>query len=64
MYGSVKPKEITKTIHELDKIEIKPSQIDLSKEIYKIGSYEAKINLHPEVIAKILIEVVKEEISS
>tara|TARA_B100001167_G_C16661560_1_gene253493 strand:- start:10 stop:468 length:459 start_codon:yes stop_codon:yes gene_type:complete len=64
LYGSVKPKEITKTIHELDKIEIKPSQIDLSKEIYKIGSYEAKINLHPEVIAKILIEVVKEEISS
>ena len=40
---------------------IKPSQIDLSKEIKKIGSYEAKINLHAEVQAKIHIEVVKEE---
>ena len=64
LYGSVKPKEIAKAIHQLDKIEIKPSQIDLGKEIYKIGSYEAKINLHPEVLAKILIEVVKEEVSS
>jgi large subunit ribosomal protein L9 len=61
LYGSVKPKEISNIIEESDKIEIKPSQVDLSKEINKIGSYEAKINLHAEVQAKILIEVVKEE---
>ena len=42
-------------------MEIKPSQIDLSKEITKTGLYEAKINLHPEVLASIHIEVVKEE---
>ena len=64
LYGSVKPKEISTTIYNNDKIEIKPSQIDLNKEISKIGSYTAKINLHPEVIAKILIEVVKEEDST
>ena len=64
LYGSVKPKEISMTIHNLDKIEIKPSQIDLNKEIYKVGSYNAKINLHTEVQAKILIEVVKEEMST
>ena len=64
LYGSLRPMELCKIIETSNKIEIKPSQIDLSKEIYKIGSYEAKINLHPEVIAKILIEVVKEEISS
>ena len=45
----------------MDKIEVKPSQIDLSKEINKIGSYEAKINLHAEVQAKIHIEVVKQK---
>jgi len=40
---------------------VKPSKIDLGKEINKIGSYEAKINLHAEVQAKIHIEVVKQE---
>tara|TARA_B100001105_G_C22270212_1_gene390669 strand:+ start:263 stop:373 length:111 start_codon:yes stop_codon:yes gene_type:complete len=33
----------------------------LTKEIKKIGSYEAKINLHAEVQAMIHIEVVKTE---
>ena len=53
--------ELSKAIRELKKIEIKPSQIDLSSEIKKTGSYFAQINLHPEVQAKIHIEVVKEE---
>ena len=61
LYGSIKPKEISKTIENLEKIEIKPSQIDLGKEINKIGSYQAKINLHAEVLAEIHIEVVKEK---
>ena len=53
--------EISKAIQSTSKIEVKPSQIDLGEEIKKIGSYEAKINLHAEVQAKIHIEVVKEE---
>ena len=61
LYGSLKPKELSKTIQNIEKIEIKPSQIDLSKEINKIGSYEAKINLHAEILANIHIEVVKEK---
>ena len=61
LYGSIKPMEISKTIENTHKIKIKPSQIDLGKEIKKIGSYEAKINLHAEIQAKIHIEVVKEE---
>ena len=61
LYGSIKPKEISKTIENIEKIQIKPSQIDLSKELVKIGLYEAKINLHAEVQAKIHIEVVKQE---
>jgi large subunit ribosomal protein L9 len=60
LYGSIKPKEIAKAIEDNDKIEIKPSQIDLTKEIVKTGSYEAKINLHAEVLAIIHIEVAKE----
>ena len=61
LYGSIKPLELSKTIENSKKIEIKPSQIDIGKEIKKIGLYEAKINLHAEIQAKIHIEVVKEE---
>ena len=61
LYGSIKPKEISKILEEKEKIEIKPSQIDLEKEINKIGSFNAKINLHAEILATIHIEVVKEE---
>ena len=61
LYGSIKPKEISNTIQNIDKIEIKPSLIDLAHEIKKIGTYEAKINLHAEILAKIHIDVVKEE---
>ena len=61
LYGSIKPKEISKTIETINKIEIKPSQIDLSKQINKIGSYEAIINLHSEIQATVHIEVVKKE---
>jgi len=64
LYGSIKPKEISITIKNIDKIEIKPSQIDLDKEISKIGSYKAKINLHAEVLANIHIEVVIEKEAS
>ena len=61
LYGSIKPLELTKAIQSEKKIEIKPSQVDLSKEIKKTGSYEATINLHAEIQAKIHIKVVKEE---
>ena len=53
--------EISKAIANTHNIEVKPSQVDLVKEIKKIGSYEAKINLHAEIQAKIHIVVVKEE---
>ena len=61
LYGSIKPMEISKAIENTNKIEIKPSQIDLVKEIKKIGSYEAKINLHAEIQAIIHIVVEKEK---
>ena len=42
LYGSIKPKEISTTIEKVDKLQIKPSQIDLSSEIIKIGTYTRK----------------------
>ena len=61
LYGSLKPREISQNIENVSKVEIKPSQIDLDKEIKKIGTYNAKINLHAEVQATIHIQVVKQE---
>ena len=61
LYGSIKPKELSKTIEDIEKTKIKPSQIDLGKEINKVGSYEVKINLHAEILANIHIKVVKEK---
>ena len=61
LFGSVKPREIAKNIESVEKLEIKPSQIDLDKEINKVGTYVAKINLHAEVQATIHIVVAKVE---
>ena len=61
LYGSIKPLELTKAIEDKNRIIIKASQIDLGKEIKKVGLYDVKINLHAEIQAKIHIEVVKEE---
>jgi len=61
LYGSLKPMELSNAIENLHKVKVKPSQIDIISEIKKIGSYAANINLHADIQAKILIEVVKQE---
>ena len=58
LYGSVKPTEISKLILELDKLEIKPSMIQLEKEIKSIGIFNVKVNLHSDVQAEINIKVI------
>ncbi len=57
LYGSVKPTEISKLILELDKLEIKPSMIQLEKEIKSLGNFKVKINLHSDVQAEVNIKV-------
>ena len=61
LYGSIKPLELSRAIKNDSNVDIKPSQIDLNKEINKVGTYEGKINLHAEIEARIHIEVVKLE---
>ena len=57
LYGSVKQTEISKLILELDKLEIKPSMMQLEKEIKSLGSFKVKVNLHPDVQAEVNIKV-------
>ena len=61
LYGSVKPTEISKTILEKDKIEIKPSMIQLLDDIKSLGDYKVAINLHSEIQIHINIKVVSAE---
>jgi len=58
LYGSVKPTEISKTILETVKLDIKPSLIQLTKEIKALGVFKVKIDLHSEVQAEVSIKVV------
>ena len=57
LYGSVKPTEISKLILKLDNVEIKPSMIQLMKEIKSLGTFNVKVNLHFDVRAEINIKV-------
>jgi len=61
LYGSVKPTEISKIILENDKIEIKPSMIQLMNDIKSLGEFKILINLHSEVQVQIKIKVVAAE---
>jgi len=63
LYGSVKPTEISKIILEKEKLEIKPSLIQLEKEIKSLGVFKVKIDLHSDIQSEILIEVLPAEIA-
>ena len=57
LYGSVKPTEISKLIHDQNKIDIKPSMIQPVEEIKSLGKFKVKISLHSEVDAEITVNV-------
>ena len=59
LYGSIKPKEITKLINEQKKAEVVPSQIILKEELNKIGIFKVEVNFHSEVKAIISIKIDK-----
>ena len=61
LYGSVKPTEISKLIHEKEKVEINPSNIQPSKEIKSLGEFKVEINLHSDVQTQIKVKVVPQE---
>jgi len=61
LYGSVKPTEISKIIHEIEKVEINPSMIQPDKEIKSLGIFNVSLNLHTDIQFKIKIKVVAKE---
>ena len=61
LYGSVKPTEISKIIFGIEKLDIKPSMIQLTKEIKSLGTFKIKVILHSEIEAEVNIKVVAAE---
>ena len=61
LYGSVKPTEISKLIHENEKLDIKPSMIQPITEIKSLGKFKVKIILHSEIDSEITINVITSE---
>ena len=61
LYGSVKPTEISKIIFQNEKLEIKPSMIQLKDDIKTLGNFKATIDLHAEVQVQIKIQVIAAE---
>ena len=59
LYGNIKPKEISKYFLDNFKQIIHPSQIDIKKEINKIGEFPITINLHSDLIAELRVLVEK-----
>ena len=61
LYGSVKPTEIAKLIHQNDELDIKPSMIQPIAEIKSLGKFKVKIILHSEIDSEIIINVITAE---
>ena len=61
LYGSVKPTEISKLVHEKENVEINPSNIQPTKEIKSLGEFKVEINLHSEVQTQITVKVIAQE---
>ena len=59
LYGNIKPKEISKYFLDNFKQTIHPSQIDIKKEINKIGEFPLTINLHSDLVTELRVLVEK-----
>lgn len=57
IFGTVTERELADAILQLTKQEVDRREISLP-EIKKLGTYQAEIRLHPDVIAKLEVEVV------
>ena len=61
MFATIKPKEISKYFIDNFKETIHPSQLDLKKEINKIGKFSLTINLHSDLVTELHVLVEKKD---
>ena len=61
LFATIKPKEISKYLHDNFKETIHPSQIDLKQEIKKIGKFSLMVNLHSDIFSELHVLVEKKD---
>lgn len=61
MYGSVSSVDITEAIKEKADVEVDKKKIMLKNPIRDLGAYNITVRLHPEISAKIKINIIPEE---
>ena len=61
LFATIKPKEISKYFIDNFKETIHPSQLDLKKEINKIGKFPLTINLHSDLVTELHVLVEKKD---
>jgi len=62
LFATIKPKEISKFFIDNFKETIHPSQLDLKKEINKIGKFSLTINLHSDLVAELHVLFEKKDL--
>ena len=62
LFATIKPKEISKYFIDNFKETIHPSQLDLKKEINKIGKFSLTINLHSDLAVELHVLVEKKDL--
>ncbi len=60
IFGSVTNVQIAQLLKEAHDIEIERRKIEIESEVKELGTYVAKLNLHPEVNSEVKFEVVQE----
>lgn len=60
IFGSVTNVQIAAALKEQLDLDIERRKIEISEEVKELGTYHAKINLHPEVQPNIAFEVIAE----
>lgn len=60
IFGSVTNIQVAQAIKEQLDLEIDRRKIEIEEEVKEIGSYKAKLNLHPEVVVETAFELIAE----
>ncbi len=60
IFGSVTNVQIAQALKEQFDVEVERKKIEIPEEVKNIGTYQAILNLHKEVVTEINIEVVEE----
>ncbi len=60
IFGSVTNVQIVQILNEVHQIEVDRRKVVMPDEVKELGTYEATLNLHPEVVTKVKFEVIQE----